>query len=369
VGLFLCGKARAKESATSVNNLSEMRMQILVRRNLAARAALMVAIAWATLAATCPAAPQTANKSMRVTDEAGRSVEIPQPVRRIVSLAPSVTETLFALGLGDRVVGDTNFCDYPPEAKSRAHVGGPVDPNLEEIAALHPDLVVVAISINRESTVHSLEQLGLAVYAVDPRTVDQVLDSSQRLGELLGAGDAGSLTIATLRKRLEDIRARLNGVQPRNVLFVVWETPLISVGRNTFLADALRAAGATSVINASQDWPEVSVEEVVKLQPDYILFSNDDPDKLARQIAQLHRQPGWRELRAVRENHIVILSEAISRPAPRLLDVIEQLARAIHPERFAAQTAACDSLMLAAYFLRASAPATTLSGTFVAGGL
>jgi iron complex transport system substrate-binding protein len=279
------------------------------------------------------AAPAT----RRVTDEVGRSVEIPQPVKRIVSLAPSVTETLFALGLGDRVVGDTNYCDYPPEAKSRAHVGGPVDPNLEAIAALHPDLVLVARSINREATVHSLEQLGIAVYATDPRNVQQVLDSSQRLGELLGAGDGGASVVTDLRKRLDQLRANLAGQQPKSVLFVVWETPLISVGRDTFLADALRSAGAISVISTRQDWPEVSLEEVVKLQPDYLIFSNDEPDKLDRQIAQLRNQPGWRDLQALKENHIVLLSEAISRPAPRLLDAIEQLARALHPERFAEQ--------------------------------
>jgi iron complex transport system substrate-binding protein len=300
-----------------------------------ARAAFFaVALVFFAAAAAAPARAAT----QRVTDEVGRSVELPQPVMRIVSLAPSVTETLFALGLGDRVVGDTDYCDYPPEAKSRAHVGGPVDPNLEEIAKLHPDLVLVARSINREATVHSLEQLGLAVYATDPRTVEQVLDSSQRLGELLGAGDRGAQAVAALRKRLANLRAGLVGLQPKTALFVVWQTPLISVGRSTFLADALTTAGARSVIDTAQDWPEVSLETVVKLQPDYLIFSDDEPQKLQRQLAELPRSAGWRNLNAVRENHIVILSEAISRPAPRLLDAIEQLARALHPERFAAKS-------------------------------
>ena len=274
--------------------------------------------------------------TLRVTDEVGRSVEITQPVRRIVSLAPSITETLFAIGLGDRVVGDTDYCDFPPEAKNRPHVGGVVNPNLEEIAALHPDLVLVARSINREATVHSLEQLHIAVYATDPRTVAQVLDSTQRLGELLGAGEAGARAVAGFRARFDALRARVAGTWPASVLFVVQPAPLISVGRDTFLADALRMAGARPAIDTSQDWPEVSLEKIVKLQPDYLVFSSDEPEKQRRQIADLRGRPGWRDLRAMRENRVIILGDEISHPSPRLLDSIEQLAHALHPERFAA---------------------------------
>jgi iron complex transport system substrate-binding protein len=272
-------------------------------------------------------------------------VEIPQPVKRIVSLAPSVTETLFALGLGDRVVGDTNYCDYPEEAKSRPHVGGPVNPNLEAIAALHPDIVLVARSINREATVHSLEQLGLAVYATDPRNVEQIVASTQHLGELLNAGDRGKKTVAALNKRLDELRPNLTAPQPKSVFFVVWQTPLISVGRNTFLADALRWAGARSIVNTSQDWPEVSMEEIVKLQPDYLIFTSDEPEKFNREIAQLRGRPGWRDLTALRENRIILLGEAINQPAPRLLDAIEQLARALHPTPTANAPAAKFSAM------------------------
>src|SRR5579872_4617030 len=168
----------------------------------------------------------TGPASREVTDETGRSVRIPQPVRRIVSLAPSVTETLFALGLGDRVVGDTDFCDYPAEAKQKTRIGGPINPNIEAIAALHPDLVVATRSINRLASVHSLEQLGIAVYATDPRTVGQVLTSTQRLGELLDAGNAGRSLATDLGRRLSDLDQRLAGLPPKNVLMVVWLDPL-----------------------------------------------------------------------------------------------------------------------------------------------
>ncbi len=277
----------------------------------------------------------TGPASREVTDETGRSVRIPQPVRRIVSLAPSVTETLFALGLGDRIVGDTDFCDYPPEAKLKRRIGGPVDPNIEVIAALHPDLVVGARSINRLASVHSLEQLGIPVYGTDPRSVDEVLLSTERLGELLGAGDAGRSLLANLRARLSQIDRRLTGLPPQTVMMVVWLDPLISVGRNTFLEDALRRAGARSIIDTQQSWPNINLEEVIRLQPKYLIFSSDDPQQVQRQLAELQDRPAWRQLDAVRNRRFIVVSEAISHPSPRLVDGIEQLAAALYPSRFA----------------------------------
>ena len=276
---------------------------------------------------------------IEVKDETGRTVQIPQPVRRIVSLAPSVTETLFALGAGDRLVGDTDFCDYPPEARRKVHIGGPVNPNIEAIAALHPDLVVVTREINRPDSVHSLEHLGMAVYATDPQTVEQVLTSTERLGQLLGAADAGRLLVAKLRMRLDQVERRLAGLPAKNVLMVVWLDPVITVGRNTFLDDALRRAGARSVIDSPQSWPTIDLEQVVRLQPDYLIISNDNVKQVQRELAELQQRPGWRRLGAVRSRRFIVLSEAISHPSPRLVDGIEQLARALYPSEFGAHAA------------------------------
>jgi len=273
---------------------------------------------------------------IEVKDETGRVIRIPQPVRRIVSLAPSVTETLFALGLGDRVVGDTDFCDYPAEAKQKARIGGPVNPNIEAVAALHPDVVVATREINRPGSVHSLEQLGIAVYATDPQTVEQVLTSTERLGELLGAADAGRLLAANLRRRLTELDQRLAGLHAKSVLMVVWLDPLISVGRNTFLEDALHRAGARSVIDSPQSWPTIDLEQIVRLQPEYLIISNDNAQQVQRELGELQQRPGWRRLDAVRNRRFVVLSEAISHPSPRLVDGIEQLARALYPSQFAA---------------------------------
>jgi len=297
----------------------------------------------APLALASAAKPQamprqyTANSSaIEVKDEIGRAVRIPQPVRRIVSLAPSVTETLFALGLGDRLVGDTDFCDYPPEAKAKAHIGGPISPNIERIAALHPDLVVASREINRAESAYSLERLGIAVYTTDPESVEQVLTSTERLGELLGASDAGRALTVNLRGHLGELDHRLAGLTPKSVLVVVWLDPLISVGRNTFMDDALRYAGARSVIDSPQSWPTIDLEEVVRLQPDYLIISNDNKQQVQRELSELQSRPVWQRLGAVRNRRFVVVSEAFSHPSPRLLDGIEQLARALFPPEFTA---------------------------------
>lgn len=276
---------------------------------------------------------------IEVKDETGRTVRVPQPVRRIVSLAPSVTETLFALEVGDRLVGDTDFCDYPPEAKQKRHIGGPVSPSIEAIAALHPDLVVATREINRPDSVHSLEQLGIPVYVTDPQTVEQVLTSTESLGKLLGAEDAGRILTANLRRRLAEIDRRLTGLTAKRVLMIVWLDPLMSVGRNTFMDDALRRAGAHSVINSAQAWPTIDLEQVVRLQPDYLIISNDNARQVQRELAELQERPAWRQLEAVRNRRFVVISEAMSHPSPRLVDGIEQLARALYPSAFAAEAA------------------------------
>ena len=277
-----------------------------------------------------PAAPV-----VEVTDETGRRVSVPQPVRRVVSLAPSLTETLYALGAQGLLVGVTDYCDYPPEAQTKPKVGGPINPNLEQVVALKPDLVLVTKSINRRETVEALERLGVAAYVADARTVEGVLTSTARVAEVVGAREAGEALVTSLRARLAELKRLLGARPPQRVLFIVWSDPLISVGRETFLADALRWAGARSVVDTAQDWPRLSLEEVVRLQPDYLVFAGSHPEKGEREFAALRDRSGWRNLEAVRQRRIVVVSEAVNRPSPRLVEAIFELARQLHPDAFA----------------------------------
>jgi len=281
-----------------------------------------------------PPPPRTIPVYRQVTDEIGRTIRIPQDIHRIVSLAPNLTETIYALGLQDRLVGDTDYCDFPPEAKQKTKVGGAINPSLEAIAALHPDLVLVTKNLNRLETVEALEEIGIPSYATDPHTVEAIIASVARLSGLLGATETGAALAADLERQVSALRDHLASLTPRRVLFIVWIEPLISIGKDTFIADALRDAGAVSVIDSSQNWPQVSLEEVVRLQPDFLIFVESHSGAAPHSAESLADLPGWRLLNAVRNHRYATISDAINRPAPRLISAVEDLARQLHPDAF-----------------------------------
>ena len=281
-----------------------------------------------------PAPARAVEAIVDLHDEMGRPVRAPIAPQRIVSLAPSLTETVYALELSSHLAGVTDYCDYPAEARTRPRVGGPINPNLEQIVALHPDLVLATRSLNRLPTVEALERLGIPVYTTDPRGVEDVIASVHHLGKLLGAEARAEALATEMQQRLAELARRLTGRPPRRVFFVVWTDPIISTGPDTFLADALRRAGAESVVTASQDWPQISIEEVLRQNPDYLVFSGTHPDDPQGAINALRNRPGWSSMEAVREGHFAVISDAINRPAPRILDAIEDLAHQLHPEAF-----------------------------------
>jgi len=270
-----------------------------------------------------------------VTDELGRSIRIPQIIHRIVSLAPNLTETVYALGLQDRLVGDTDYCDYPPEAQQKPKVGGAINPSLETIASLHPDLVLVTKNLNRLETVNALDSLGIPSYATDPHTVEGIIASTERLADLLGAPETGTAVGKEMERRITAIKERVAALPPRRVMFIVGTEPLISIGKDTFIADALQHAGAISVIDSSQNWPQINLEEVVHLQPEFLVFAESHADNSAHTTDKLPDLPGWRILDAVKHRRYAVVSDAVNRPAPRIASTIEDLARQLHPEAFA----------------------------------
>jgi len=198
--------------------------------------------------------------------------------------------------------------------------------------------VLATTSINRVETADALERLGIAVYTSEgeAQTVLGILDSIERMADLLLAKTKGANLVAQMRRRLDELHARLEDKPMVHVLFVVWLDPLITIGQNTFIADALRWAGAESVVLSKQNWPQISIEEVVRLQPDYIVFASTHQESGATELADLRARPVWRDLDAVQLGHVVNLNEEAIRPSPGLVDAIEQLAHNVHPEAFAA---------------------------------
>jgi len=285
-----------------------------------------------------PSAPPAKDSFRTVQDETGRSVRIPVPVRRVVSLAPSMTESIYALGMDDLLVGDTDYCDYPADAVKKHKVGGAINPSLEEIASLKPDVVLVTKGLNRLETVQALDRLGIAAYATDPHTVDEIRSSVHRLADVLGNPAAGEALDSELLQKETGLHERLQDSTPKRALFIVWTDPLISVGKHTFIADALMLAGAVSIVESSQDWPQMSLEEMVRLQPEVLVFASGHSEAVTRDMEALAKRPGWNDLDAVKHRRFAVISDAVNRPAPRLLSAVEDLARQLHPDAFAGRT-------------------------------
>ncbi len=272
-------------------------------------------------------------RAREVTDETGRRIQVPEHPERIISLAPSITETLYALGVEDRLVGDTNYCDFPPEAKLKPHVGNLLNPSLEKIVSLKPDLVLGDAESNRLQTADQLERLGIPLYGLRAHNVADTLKSIEDVGQILGSEAQAAALAAKLRARVQAVEQRVSGRPRPRVLFVVWYQPLITAGPDTFVADVIRLAGGESIANDLRgEWPHMSLEDVVARDPDIILFPRTEA--FAPDLAEFRRLPGWKDLRAVKEGRLEFISDAINRPSPRLVDALEEVAAILHPEAF-----------------------------------
>ncbi len=198
--------------------------------------------------------------ALTVTDQTGRRIVLPALPARIISLVPSVTEILFSIGAQDRLVGVTDFCDYPAEARRKQRVGGMLAPSLEGMVSLKPDLVVATTAGNRQETFEQLERLKIPVYVVNPVTVADVLDLVTRLGRLADRGDAADRAVAALRERMQAVAARVEGRPRPRVLYVLWPDPLIVPGRASLVSELIALAGGDSVTaDGGQGYPRYSL--------------------------------------------------------------------------------------------------------------
>ena len=289
------------------------------------------ALRLATVALLLAAAPASAQERRAVVDETGRRVEVPARVERIVTLAPNLTEIVFALGLEEKLVGVTSHCDFPAAARSKPQVGDVVNPSLEKILELKPDVVFGSTAGNRRETVEALERLGVPLYGVEARSVEGIFVSIRDIAELAGAPRAGAELAGRLEARLAALGVHTAAGPAPRVLFAIWMEPLVTIGNDTFLNDVLARAGAESVTaDLGESWPRLSVEEVIRRDPDYLILPRTH--SLQASFERLVQEEPWRRLRAVRENRIVWLDDAVLRPGPRIVDAIEELARALHPE-------------------------------------
>ena len=257
--------------------------------------------------------------------------------QRIVSLAPSVTETLFALHLGDKVVGVTNFCDYPEEAKKKPQVGGFITPSLEAILALQPDLVAT-VSVNpAEGVLAKLRELGVRVIIVPSHTFEDVFTAIETLGRATGSSAQAEQLKTGLRERIRRITERVHQAKRIKVLFALDHEPLITVGGHTFLDTMIQLAGGENITGDSPArFPRFSVEEVLIRNPEVILDASLGIDATPEQRERRRRAwLRWPSLPAVHNSRIYFVdSTSLLRPGPRIAEGIEQMARILHPELF-----------------------------------
>ncbi len=270
-----------------------------------------------------------------IVDGLGRSVPVAPAARRIVSLSPAVTETLFAIGAGSRVAAVTAYCNYPAEVRSVPKVGGFAGKSIsiESIVALKPDLVIAEGGMH-ERVVALLEKAGLRCYAADARRIDDAYRLIRDFGALTGRSAEAEAAAAALRGRIDAVRAKVAGRPVPSAFWEVWDDPLMTSGGGTFITEAIAAAGGRNVFAQSREqWPTISLEYVLAADPDWLLSGTDHGAKMDARI--LASRPGWRNLSAVRAGRIALVdADSINRAGPRLADAVEALARIFHPDAF-----------------------------------
>jgi iron complex transport system substrate-binding protein len=280
-----------------------------------------------TLLLAVSAAPACA--VIRVVDDTGKPVSVAQPARRIVSLAPHVTEMLFAAGAGSYVLGASVFSDFPDAARQIPRVGGAQGLDLEFIAALRPDLVVAWHSGNPAWSLEAIERLGIPVFRSEPQDLEDVATNIERLGQLAGSAEAARRASASFRRRHQALRTTYMQRQPVSVFFQVWDQPLMTVGRAHLISRVIKLCGGVNVFAALPSLTaKIGVEAVLRAQPQVIIAAGP-PDSRA-----LERWRRWPQLDAVRGDHLFLIPhERIARHTPRVLDGAEQLCQALEEAR------------------------------------
>jgi len=278
-------------------------------------------------------APSAGNltESREYVDEIGREVRLARYPRRIVSLAPNLTELLYLLGADDRLIGVTEYCNWPEAARKKPRIGGLLNPNYELVLAAHPDLVLATTSGNDQSAVYKLVELDLPVYVTAPRSAENIFETILSVGDVVNRPDRARELVADMKRRLEEVRQRLEGLPATRAFFMTWFDPLLAPGKNTFETDVLALAGVESVTAGIDEfYPRYSLEQILQQDPEVILTVEHN----ALPAEQLRNIPGWSDLTAVRKGRVYVLSDVIQHPSPRFVDGVEELVRHLHPERF-----------------------------------
>jgi iron complex transport system substrate-binding protein len=271
-----------------------------------------------------------------LVDQTGRPVDLPVDPQRVVALAPSVVEIIYSLKCENRLKGVTAYSDFPDEARLLPRIGTYINPDIEKIVSLNPDLCIAVKEGNPKEAVLRLESLKIPVYAVDPKSLEGIIASVSEIGRLLNATETASLAVKQMWSRIEGVKKRieLSTWKPR-VFFQIGISPIVSAGSDTFINELIQAAGAINLAGGYPSYPRFSVEEVLALSPDIILVTTMGQENSFKDKDPKSQWGQWPQIPAVENNRVFeVDSNMFDRPTPRLIDGLELLARIIHPELF-----------------------------------
>ncbi|NNL76673.1 MAG: cobalamin-binding protein [Desulfobacterales bacterium] len=267
-------------------------------------------------------------------DQLGREIQLPEDPQRVVALAPSITEIIFALGQQDRLKGTTQFSNYPAEAAKLSKVGSYVRLDLERIVALNPDLCIAIKDGNPKGTIDRLQSLNIPVFAVNPRNLESMMQTIQSIGAILNTSAKAKSLVEEMQNRMQQVDALVAGIERRPSVFIqIGISPIISAGSNTFIHELIVRAGGINVAAGNSAYPHFSREQVLALAPDVLIITS-----MSRSGAFEKAKADWNRLSdmpAVRNERIYTVdSDVFDRPSPRLLDALEILTRLLHPDLF-----------------------------------
>ncbi|MBX3122680.1 MAG: ABC transporter substrate-binding protein [Nitrospira sp.] len=266
-------------------------------------------------------------------DDAGRKLYVAKAPTRVVSLAPSITEMLFALGLDEQVVGVTDFCNFPEAAAAKPKVGYS-NPNLESLIALRPELIVAPLEFHRANVLAKLEELKIPVLLLEAASLEQVFAHIHTLGRIFDRSTAAHAMTAEMRQQMAEISRRTEGLSRTRVLYVINSQPLITVGPGSYIHQMIGLAGGTNIAAAAATaYPRLTMETVLKEDPEILIFPRGSVETVPRSEQEAWRR--WTTLTAVQQNRLrEVSADALNRPGPRVMQGLEALARVIHPEAF-----------------------------------
>ncbi len=297
----------------------------------------LVAVAVLSLLAACTAPTDKAPSPIEITDQLGRTVKLDKSPQRIVSLAPSNTEILFALGLADRVAAVTDLCDYPPEAKEKPSIGGFTTTNIERVVALSPDLIL-ATSIHEKTVIPQLEEKGMTVFALSPKTLDEVLESITLVGEISGKEEEASRLVARMQNRIKAITDKTNNLpdgERLRVFYLTWHDPLMTSGSGTLLHELIQKAGGNNIFSEVIGTKSVDLELLVARNPQVMIAGIGMGSGEDKTFQYLLTESRLQNTEAGKNGRIYKIDmDLTGRGGPRIVEGLEQFARCIHPEIF-----------------------------------